>query len=583
VDYTGAQMILKAIAASLLFLQTAGGSIGITVVDGTTGQAISGVRIDLTKVPVPPAPAPNGTPTSVITLGPPRTSSVTSDASGRYIFQNQELGSYLVRVFKEGYGDQTNNIGSNNTTAQVKLDEKETSRNLTFRLMPGAAINGRVTGRDGKPIGNMEVGLFASRYDLEGRQTYQQTAYANTNDRGEYRIFPVNPGQYYLSVGPPSRLNPGNLLLTPFNNPKNQYPRVFYPGTTDPGTASLISVPAGGDLSSMDFLLTELPTFRIRGHVADSATGKVPENVGISILPRESNISTNSSVSGNIIDPTDGSFVLQSIAPGRYIIRAQKALILRATAAPPGAAPVVAASIQPALTPPGVAVAEVEVTNRDVDGVMLSFAAPLRISGRLQMQNGSAVPTGTRANIVIRGSALVPAIGGTGTVRWNSDGTFVLECVNPGEYYGSITPIRTGNSPMMYVSSARAGEVDLMSHAMMVVGPQTDEIRITLGQNGGVISGAVNRTSADASDRVILVPNDHSRRNLYQTTTIATNGSFSFQAVPPGSYKMFALTGVEGTPWFDPAFLSAIESAGTAVNLTDSANVSVNLNLIRRP
>ena len=168
-------------------------------------------------------------------------------------------------------------------------------------------------------------------------------------------------------------------------------------------------------------------------------------------------------------------------------------------------------------------------------------------------------------------------------VRWNSDGTFALDNVNPGEYYVSITPIRTGNSPLMYVSSVRAGEVDLTSHAMMVIGPQTDEIRITLGQNGGVISGTVNRTNADASDRVIFVPSDLSRRSLYKTSSIASNGSFNFQAVPPGSYKIFALTGVEGTPWFDPAFLSAVEGAGTAVSLTDSANVAVNLNVIRRP
>jgi len=583
--------MLKIIAASLLFFQAAGGSIGITVVDVTTGQPIADTRIELTKLPAPlnvgqtsppaaqPAPQPPGPVTSrtVVRIPP-----VTSDANGHYSFPNLELGAYLVRVLKEGYAEETTSIGSNSSSAQVILAEKDSSKSLVFRLTPGAAINGRVDGPDGKPVGNMEVAVFVPRYDAEGRESFLQTAYATTDDRGEYRIYPVNPGQYYLGVGPPTRPIPGNRLITPFNNPKNQYPRVFYPGAADPKSASIVDVRPRADLKGMDFRLSVQSTFRIRGHVVDTLTGKIPENVGISIIPRETNINTNSTSSANIVNPTDGSFELQNIAPGRYVIRAQTTLVLRPVSTATNGAPGVAISVQPTVTP-GVAAAAVDVTGGDVDGVVLAFVPPITISGKLVMQNGAAVPAGTRANIVLRGSLSVPILGSAGTPRWNPDGTFTLEGVAPGEYSVSVTPIRTGNTARTYVRDVRAGEIDLLSHSMVIVGTRSDEIVITLGQNGGQISGTVNRPSVETSDRVVLVPDERGSRNLYMSTSIAQNGSFTLQGVSPGRYKVFALAGVVGTPWFDAAYLSTIDGSGSSVTVSDSANVSVNLNIIRRP
>ena len=583
-------MILQTITATLLFMQAAGGSIGGTVVDGTTGQPIADARIELTRAPAPPNTPQTAPPTAqqaAPAAAPPaapvvvrvvRIPPVTSDSNGRYAFQNLEWGPYVVRVIKEGYADQPTAVGANSTSVQVTLSEKEPSKNVAFRIIPGAAISGRVDGPDGRPVGSMEVALFVSRYDPEGRQIYQLTTYANTDDRGEYRIFPVNPGQYYLSVGAPTRPIPSNRQITPFNNQKNRYPRVFFPNAPEPETASLIEVQPRGDLSGMNFRLSEQPTFRIRGRVVDSVTGKVPENVGISIVLRESNINTSSSSSGNIVNPTDGSFELQNIAPGRYIIRAQPALVLRLVSAQPGAA----AAVPPNVTP-GVAIATVDVTSRDVDGVLLAFAPPLAITGRLQMQNGTPVPAGTRANFALRPSTLVPLVGSPGTSRWNPDGSFTLDGVAPGEYFVSVIPVRTGNSPLMYVREARAGEVDLLVHSMVVVGPRPDEIVITLGQNGGQITGSINRPSGETTDRIVLVPNDRSRRDLYKTTAITSNGSFTLQGVPPGAYKIFALAGVAGAPWFDPAFLSPIEANGTTLSVSESATVSVNLNLLRRP
>jgi len=579
-------MILQTMTATLLFLQTAGGSISGTVVDSTTGQPIADARIEINSLPplsTPPQTAGTSQTSAVSTFRPARIPPASSDAAGHFTSQNLELGRYLARAFKEGFSDTTIGTASADSTIQVTLSENEASKNLTFRLTPGAAISGQVIGPDARPVAGMEVGTFVSRYDSDGRQIFQLSTFANTDDRGEYRIFPAPPGQYYLSVGPPSRPILTNRLITPFNNPKNAFLRLFYPGTTDPSAASLIDVRPRAEISGMNFRISEQATFRIRGRVVDTSTGRIPDNVGISIQRRDSNIVTNSTSSGNIINPSDGSFELQNIAPGRYIVLAQTALSIRLVAVQAGVTGGAAAPAPPSAAP-GVAIAEVEVTSRDVDGVVLAFGPPLTISGKLQMQNGSPVPDGMRVNIAFRSSSLLPLSNGPKTPHWTANGSFTIDGVTPGEYFVSITPLPTGNASLPYVRDVRAGEVDLLVHSMVAVGPRTDEIVITLGQNGGVVSGTVSRTSAEATDRVVLVPSDRSLRSQYKMATLASNGGFTLRGVAPGTYTIFAIGGAaDGAPWFDPAYLSAIEGSGTPVSLSDSANVSVNLNLIRRP
>ena len=112
-----------------------------------------------------------------------------------------------------------------------------------------------------------------------------QTGTAQTNDRGEYRLFWVTPGRYYLSVAGSMRPIPG----VPFSpGTSRKYPRTFYPSTTDITAAALIDVSAGGELSGVDVGLREEPRFRVRGRVLDSTTGQPPRNVSIRIVQRSS-------------------------------------------------------------------------------------------------------------------------------------------------------------------------------------------------------------------------------------------------------------------------------------------------------
>jgi hypothetical protein len=318
----------------------------------------------------------------------------------------------------------------------------------------------------------MEVSLFLPRVAPDGRSSYNQLMTGATNDRGEYRLFPVQPGKYYLSAGPPTRSIPTVQASTPINNPKNKYPRLFHPGVPEVSAAAAIDVFSGGELSGLDFRMTEQPTFRIKGRVIDTVTGQqLPRDVSISIAVRNSNVNVGGFATTAVLDPRDGSFDLQYIAPGSYLIRALSRPPLRGgTARPTGAAEIAAAAV--------------DVLNRDVDDVVVAFRPLLSLTGRVRMENGAPPPADIRVNVFLRSS--MPPMTNVPRLQWNSDGTFRIDGIEPGEYLVSISPMRGngGAATGVSVREARSGPVNLLKEPLLLTDPRPDEIVVTLSTTG---------------------------------------------------------------------------------------------------
>src|SRR4030095_3138682 len=70
--------------------------------------------------------------------------------------------------------------------------------NVRLMVTPGGVISGRITD-NGKPVGIAEV-YALNVGDYQGRLTLFGVLSAKTNDLGEYRMFWVPPGRYYVAV-----------------------------------------------------------------------------------------------------------------------------------------------------------------------------------------------------------------------------------------------------------------------------------------------------------------------------------------------------------------------------------------------
>jgi hypothetical protein len=82
----------------------------------------------------------------------------------------------------------------------------------------------------------------------------------------------------------------------------------------------------------------------------------------------------------------------------------------------------------------------------------------------------------------------------------------------------------------------------------------------------------------------VLVPSSSLRQqtSLYQTTQTNAEGHFTFENIPPGSYKVFAWEDVEPLAWLDADFIRNFESRSTDVLIRESAKESVEMTLIPR-
>src|SRR5204863_4948136 len=115
---------------------------------------------------------------------------------------------------------------------------------IDFALELTGTITGRITDRNGDPM--PEVQVQASTYEYRvGQRMLVPGKQVRTNDLGEYRIYWLTPGDYYISAAPSG----GGERGGPEGGPRGQrgappvqtddapstesYPPSYYPGGND--------------------------------------------------------------------------------------------------------------------------------------------------------------------------------------------------------------------------------------------------------------------------------------------------------------------------------------------------------------
>ena len=588
-------MTVTVIATSVFLLLQAGtGLIDGIVLNSIANKPISGAQVTAIRMATPPPQAagaqvptaivggvasgvipvpeggrvtavrPNGFPVQPVQIPPART-----DGNGRFSFRNLEPGTYFLRASAEGYAQQEYNIrpgAASGVSTQVTLSAGQAVKDVVFRLVPGGTLSGRVTGSSGEPLVNIEVSLLRSIYDPDGRKAFQQSGMATTNDRGEYRLFWITPGRYYLSAASSNRPIPG----VPFNPAaiSNRYPRTFYPAMTDIGTATPVDVQPEIELSGLDFRLTEQPTYSVRGRVIDPNSGQPPRNASVSITPRDSVINTGFFSSGSAYNPADGTFEFRDVARGSYVVRAQLPFMGRFQ---PG---------QPPPAPP-TATAPVDVAG-DVDGVVLTFVPPTSIFGRVRIE-GEPLPQGFLPTVNLR-PAVLGGFGGPGPrpSQTKPDGTFNIDGVVPGDYRVTANLGFASSQMNLYVKEIRFGSTDVLNNAMVVTGAVSDPLEVVFGKDAGQVGGTVRGDSQQlvTGVQVVLVPDQRERHDLYKFAITNPNGQFKFPSVPLGSYKIFASEDIERFSWFDSPVLARYEAHAMPVTISASSNVTLDLKVI---
>src|SRR5580698_9622541 len=121
--------------------------------------------------------------------------SAVTDAAGRFEFTALAPGNYALAASREGFDSATKQGGLK--LQRVTLAAGEQKNDIVIRLTPFGVVTGRIIDDDGDPVRQIQVQTMVYRYTATGRQLAQH-GQATTNDLGEYRIYDLPAGRYYL-------------------------------------------------------------------------------------------------------------------------------------------------------------------------------------------------------------------------------------------------------------------------------------------------------------------------------------------------------------------------------------------------
>jgi hypothetical protein len=303
----------------------------------------------------------------------------------------------------------------------------------------------------------------------------------------------------------------------------------------------------------------------------------------------------------------DGRFEYTNVGPGRYTIVAraapgQPATTGRGSSGGGGGGSIVN-GVPMAATPDGgaeplFASATVDVGGSGAAGVALSLQPGARLTGRVAFDASAAMPPADLTLISVSLSSPTGTMSMTSgatiignpfssvrPVNVRKDGTFEIAGIAPGRYLLRCT-LPAAEAPAWWLRSANAGARDLIDAPIeVVIGEDITGAVITFADRRTELAGVLETASGQAAADyfVVVLPADRalwragSRR--VQLTRPSSTGAFSVRELPPGTYRVAALTDVEPSDLSDPAFLEAIFAASLPVTITDSERTVQNIRL----
>ena len=120
-----------------------------------------------------------------------------TDSQGRYEFTELPVGRFTLSAGTPGYvGLQYGQRRPYESGTPIPLREGETAASIDFALPRGSVITGRVTDEFGQPLVQAQVQARRFRYTDRGqRSLFPVGPIEATDDRGEFRLFGLMPGE----------------------------------------------------------------------------------------------------------------------------------------------------------------------------------------------------------------------------------------------------------------------------------------------------------------------------------------------------------------------------------------------------
>jgi hypothetical protein len=567
--------------------------------------------------------------------GSPNAIATMTDVDGHFTIPSLPPGPFIVTAILDGYfGHDT--IGRFSTVLQkvVKVAEGRPT-DVSLFLVPGGTVSGRVLDALGMPAIDASVQMLRISYQ-NGVPSLQVVASKTTDDRGEYRLYRLMPGTYYIAVLPrPAIVSNGTPGNERSNSSQETTVRTFFPRVTDIALASLISIRGGDEFAGTDISLQVARSARISGKVGSSFPAsemvfvtQVGRGGGITssptatltLLPHDKNLPQDPSSTRNVTTsmtlPVDGRFDIPSVPPGLYDLYASLPDIKGyGPQAPPGQAGSPVAFGRTTIDLRGEDRNDVTVLVHHGVDIKGTVAIDGKVSPSVSNVRISLQPDDSSANIQVyqQVGRFQPAI--------ESNGSFSVPAVPEAHYrfqvtFGPPLPMQTplteleralsaagvpgqssgpSSAPTAqitepiastaYVADILQSGTSVYDNGILVGANSIDPIQVIVKTDSGSIEGIVHDSKQVtlAGTTVAMVPQIQRRQNpaLYRVETSDSEGHFLMTGIPPGDYKLFAWENATPGAYQNAEFMSQFENRGVAVTVSANLRSSVEVGLIQ--
>ena len=483
---------------------------------------------------------------------------VLSDDQGRYEFVELPAARYTATASKGGYVRQPfGQQRAGDAARPIQLGDGQTIERVDFTLQLGGVIAVTVVDDFGEAIAGIQVSAEQFRFIRGERQLVLQGAgslgFGGTDDRGEYRVHGLAPGEYYVraSAGLGGTFGPDRNRVT--------FSSTYYPQAFSAEEAQRVSVSTGQEVG-ITIQLIATKTATVRGRILQS-NGIPAGQVALTLTQRRGTGTSGRTIS---VRP-DGSFEAVGVIPGDYTFMAR----------PPGSMAVAPNSnVEFALMPVTI--------GGDVSDLIITMTRGGTLRGRLVFDTGAPPPGVTSGTISLTPTLTelsFPGLPIAGTT-WSDDWRFEMTSVSGPR----LIRVTAGDRSWFLKSIMLRGR-DVTDLPLDPGDGTIDGIEVLVTQQRTTVTGSVvDSRGAPVPSYVAVI--FAAERELWGPRTRFTaagrpdqNGQFQVMGLPPGDYLAVAVPALESGAEQDPEVLERLAGFATRLNLTDGAARTISLRL----
>jgi len=512
---------------------------------------------------------------------PDRQFSAKTDEKGHFDFANLPFGTYYVKASHAGMVMK----GTHGRDGMLVTLEGGKAQTLELAMLPGSVITGRILNEEGEPMQNVSVAAARYIYTIAGRR-FSQSSTGTSDDKGEYRLFGLQPGSY-LIVAEPGRgafgEGSGIAVSTPAEagsakpNPA-VYTGTYYPNAMSPEQATPIVVKPG-DEAQANFSLTRVPAHNISGTIsglkAAKTSEKGEEHYRFVTARREGSFSPT----GMALVGKDSSFKISGVPSGKYRIVA----------------------VEAGTDNGSYGYKEVSVGSSDVTGVTISAnsAGHNQITGLVRAE-GEAKLDYSKLFVVLAQEAAADGQAdaadwagdyayvyraGGGYAEVTKDGSFKMDLAPSAKPYQVVLTASGSGFEDWFTSKVLIGGRDVLDSGFKG-GEARAPLEIIISNKGAALEGIVldAQQKPFSNAEVVAFPAEPKLRrrfDLLHSTTADQQGHFQIRGVRPGEYMVFAVEDSQEQPFTTDQFLKNNSARIQTVKLEGGSKQAVQLEVIR--